>query len=118
MSLMTFIEHFSTPLFFAQKYYGLDAELEPVPTGTGTLTVRLKGQSDEEPLDIAIGLTEGFVADLGKTRASGGRAGYGLAGNYVASPLLWSIVVGSGREEINSVEDLKGKRVAVSRIGR
>ena len=111
-------EHFSTPLAFAQKHFGLDAELEPVPLGTGALASRLKGQTGEEPLDVAIGLTEGFVADLGRCKAAGQDAGYGLVGNYVETPLLWSIVVGSTRTDINDVGDLKGKRVGVSRIGR
>ena len=34
------------------------------------------------------------------------------------TPLLWSIVVGSSRYDIQRVEDLRAKRVAVSRIGR
>lgn len=89
-----------------------------MPTGTGTLAARLKGQSGEEPLDVAVGLTEGFVADLGKAHATGSDAGYSLVGNFVASPLKWAIVVGNGRDDINNLEDLKGRRVAVSRIGR
>ena len=58
------------------------------------------------------------MADLGKTHAAGYGPGYGLVGNYVETPLLWSIVVGKGRKDIDGIEDLKGKRVAVSRIGR
>ena len=65
-----------------------------------------------------MGLTEGFVADLAKTQAACEEAGYGLVGNYVATPLLWSIVVGSKRDDIRSVEESKDKRVGVSRIGR
>ena len=38
-------------------------------------------------------------------------------GTYVESPLCWAISAGAGREELQGVEDLKGKRVAVSRIG-
>ena len=58
------------------------------------------------------------MADLGKTQAAGQEAGYGLVGNYVETPLLWSIVVGSSGNDIQRVEDLRAKRVAVSRIGR
>lgn len=110
-------EHFSTPLAFAQKHYGLDADLISCPLGTGDLSSRLKAKSEERKLDVAIGLTEGFVADLGKTKAAGYEAGYGLVGTYVQSPLCWAISTGPERQEIKSVQDLKGKKVGVSRIG-
>jgi hypothetical protein len=111
-------EHFSTPIAFAQQHFGLDAELIPVPTGTGDLTKRLKTSDESEKLDVAIGLTEGFVADLGKSRAAAQEPGYGLVGTYVESPLRWAISTGKERADINGVSDLKGKRVGVSRIGR
>jgi hypothetical protein len=63
------------------------------------------------------GLTEGFVADLGKFQLANEKAAYGLAGTYVESPLCWAIVTGAQRRGINSVADLQGKRVGVSRIG-
>lgn len=68
-------------------------------------------------IDVAIGLTEGFVADLGKTIASNKRPNYGLIGTYVDSPLCWAIVTGAQRSEIKDVSNLQGKRVGVSRIG-
>jgi len=108
-------EHFSTPLAFAQKHYGLDADLIPFPTGTGALTSALKNADRSEGIDVAIGLTEGFVADLGKTGRNS--AGYGLAGTYVASPLCWAISTGAKRDDLQSVTDLKGAKVGVSRIG-
>ncbi|KAK5747236.1 hypothetical protein LTR17_000371 [Elasticomyces elasticus] len=110
-------EHFSTPLHFAAKHYALDADLVSEPLGTGALTARLKAESsDEQAVDVAIGLTEGFVADLGK---NGGKDGvrYGLAGTYVTSPLCWAISTGAERKDVTSVESLKGKKVGVSRIG-
>ncbi|KAK3640472.1 hypothetical protein LTR56_011810 [Elasticomyces elasticus] len=110
-------EHFSTPLHFAAKHYALDADLVSEPLGTGALTARLKADtSDEQAVDVAIGLTEGFVADLGK---NGGKDGvkYGLAGTYVTSPLCWAISTGADRKDVTSVESLKGKKVGVSRIG-
>lgn len=111
-------EHFSTPLAFAHQHFGLDsiAELIAEPLGTGALTSRLKAK-DQESLDVAIGLTEGLVSDLGKTKAAGNEAGYGLVGTYVQSPLCWAIVTGAQRAGIDSVDDLKGRRVGVSRIG-
>ncbi len=133
-------EHFSTPLAFAQRHYDLNADLIPEPLGTGALTARLKADTGTpKPLDVAIGLTEGFVADLGKAKTEGKDMGYGLAGTYVESPLCWAIVtgrlsmtkmaerpsfantsdpsVGAKRDGLDSVADLKGTRVGVSRIG-
>ena len=69
-------------------------------------------------LDIAIGLTEGWVAGLGKAQAEGKEAGYKMVGTYVETPLCWAISTGAGREDVRSVEELKGKKIGVSRIGR
>ncbi|WPH03904.1 Hypothetical protein R9X50_00678700 [Acrodontium crateriforme] len=109
-------EHFSTPLAFAQQHFGLDAELVPEPLGTGALTARLKSDN-EDGVDVAIGLTEGFVADLGKAKAAGIETGYGLVGTYVESPLCWAISTGAKRHEVTGVDGLKGTTVGVSRIG-
>ncbi|KAG9557469.1 periplasmic binding protein-like II, partial [Aureobasidium melanogenum] len=105
-------EHFSTPLHFAIKHFGLEADIKPFPTGTGALTASLKDNS----IDVAIGLTEGFVADLGKTNASKETPAYKLVGTYVESPLCWAISVGN-KSSINNENELNGKRVGVSRIG-
>lgn len=105
-------EHFSTPLHFAIKHFGLEADIKPFPTGTGALTASLKDNS----IDVAIGLTEGFVADLGKTNASKETPAYKLVGTYVESPLCWAISVGN-KSAINNENELNGKRVGVSRIG-
>ncbi|KAG9531400.1 periplasmic binding protein-like II, partial [Aureobasidium melanogenum] len=105
-------EHFSTPLHFAIKHFGLEADIKPFPTGTGALTASLKDNS----IDVAIGLTEGFVADLGKTNASRETPAYKLVGTYVESPLCWAISVGN-KSSINNENELNGKRVGVSRIG-
>lgn len=110
-------EHFSTPLAFAHTHYDLNADLIPFPTGTGALAGALKHDSKSQPIDVAIGLTEGFVADLGKTRSAGEDRRYGLVGTYVESPLCWAISTGASRSDVTSVSDLKDKRVGVSRIG-
>ena len=87
-------------------------------------------QDDE--IDVGIGLTEGWVAGLGKRRsASGGKkeeagegeaAGYKIVGTYVETPLCWAISTGgSGAQQgegIKDVEGLKGARMGVSRVGR
>lgn len=78
-------EHFSTPLYFAQKHFGLDATLIPFPSGTGHMITAI--QAGE--IDVAIGLTEGWVAGLGKGDIEGD-GGYRIVGTYVDSPLCVS----------------------------
>lgn len=106
-------EHFSTPLFFAEQeqYYasaGLKIEFTPVIEGTGRLIKLL----NENTVDIAIGLTEAFIADVAK-----GNDVYSVVGSYVKSPLCWAISTGINRTDITLAEDLQGKRIGVSRIG-
>ncbi|KAF2841227.1 uracil-DNA glycosylase-like protein [Patellaria atrata CBS 101060] len=105
-------EHFSTPLYFASKYYDLSSDLVPFPSGTGHMVKSL--QSKE--IDVGIGLTEGWIAGIGKAKAEGKDPGYRLVGTFVESPLQWAISTGSKRE-LGGVADLKGKKMGVSRIG-
>jgi hypothetical protein len=77
-------EHFSTPIHFAKKHYGLEAELIPFPSGTGHMITALRGGE----IDVGIGLTEGWVAGLGRSQESGDRdGGFKLVGTYVETPL-------------------------------
>ncbi len=69
-------------------------------------------QSDE--IDIGIGLTEGWIAALGKQKDG---AGFKLVGTYVDTPLCWAISTGVDRE-IEDAKELDGKKIGVSRIGR
>ncbi|CAA9963151.1 TauA ABC-type nitrate-sulfonate-bicarbonate transport system periplasmic component [Pyrenophora teres f. maculata] len=105
-------EHFSTPLEFAKKHFGLEAELLPYPSGTGHMVTAL--QADE--IDMAIGLTEGWIAAIGKAQAAKQDAGFRVVGTYVETPLCWAISTGAKRE-LEGIKDLKGKKVGVSRIG-
>ncbi|EHK26143.1 uncharacterized protein TRIVIDRAFT_86201 [Trichoderma virens Gv29-8] len=105
-------EHFSTPLHFAQKHFGLDATLIPFPSGTGHMITALR--ADE--IDIGIGLTEAWIAGLGKEGIEGD-GGYRLVGTYVETPLCWAISTGAKRPEITAVDSLKGGKIGVSRIG-
>lgn len=75
-------EHFSTPIHFAQKYFGLDAKLIPFPSGTGHMITAIRAGE----IDIGIGLTEAWVAGLGKEDAPGD-GGYRIVGTYVETPL-------------------------------
>lgn len=104
------IEHFSTPIHFAQKYFGLGATLIPFPSGTGHMITLL--QANE--IDVGIGLTEGWVAGIGK---QGEKAGFKIVGTYVETPLCWAISTGANRE-LKDVSELKDKKIGVSRIGR
>lgn len=72
-------------------------------------------QSDE--IDIGVGLTEGWIAALGKGQAAKQDAGFRIVGTYVETPLCWAISTGARRQELQGVQDLKGKKVGVSRIG-
>ncbi|KFX98925.1 hypothetical protein O988_04143 [Pseudogymnoascus sp. VKM F-3808] len=105
-------EHFSTPLHFAQKHFGLDATLIPFPSGTGHMITSLRAGE----IDVGIGLTEGWVAGLGKGDVEGD-GGYKIVGTYVDSPLCWAVSTGAQRKEIQSIEDLKDSNIGVSRIG-
>lgn len=67
-------------------------------------------------IDIGIGLTEGWVAGLGKVQSSN-NGGYKIVGTYVESPLCWALSTGAKRSDVKSVSDVKGGRVGVSRIG-
>jgi ABC-type nitrate/sulfonate/bicarbonate transport system substrate-binding protein len=106
-------EHFSTPLEFAKKHYGFDSQLLPFPSGTGHMVTAL--QNNE--IDVGVGLTEGWIAALGKAQAAKEDAGFRLVGTYVETPLCWAISSGTQRNNINGIEDLQGKKVGVSRIG-
>lgn len=64
-------------------------------------------------LDVAIGLTEGFVA----ARVNqGDAAGFRLVGTYVETPLCWAISTGKGREIPGGARGLEGKKIGVSRV--
>ncbi|KAK4033270.1 hypothetical protein C8A01DRAFT_19772 [Parachaetomium inaequale] len=107
-------EHFSTPIHFAKKHYGLDAELIPFPSGTGHMITALRSGE----IDVGIGLTEGWVAGLGKAQEAGDRdGGFRLVGTYVETPLCWAISTGADRPEIKTVDSLQGGKIGVSRIG-
>lgn len=69
-------------------------------------------------IDVAIGLTEGWVAGIGKAQEEGKEAEYRMVGTYVETPLCWAISTGGGRGDVKGVEGLRGGKMGVSRIGR
>ncbi|KAJ9206266.1 hypothetical protein DTO021D3_4887 [Paecilomyces variotii] len=112
-------EHYLTPLHLAVRSASslpFNFTLVPFPSGTGHMITCLR----EKEIDIGIGLTEGWVAGLtGKSQLHQNvvSGGYKVVGHWVETPLRWAIVTGREREDINSVSDLKGSRVGVSRLG-
>lgn len=114
-------EHYLLPLHYASfnHFWRFPVELIPCPSGTGQMITLLR----EDKIDIAIGLTEGWVAGL-LTPEGSQKKGYNIVGSWVENPLRWSIVTGKDRQTLNTVKDLlqggteSGKiKVGVSRLG-
>ncbi|KAJ5148929.1 hypothetical protein N7448_000507 [Penicillium atrosanguineum] len=113
-------EHYLTPLHLALRSPAVASlpfkiVTTPFPSGTGHMITSLRSNE----IDIAIGLTEGWVAGLtGKTQPQNpAEGGYKIVGHWVDNPLRWAIVTGRNRGEVNGVTDLKDQRVGVSRLG-
>ncbi len=106
-------EHYLVPLHLAKPKFPFPVELIPFPSGTGHMITSLRSDS----IDLAIGLTEGWVAGLLTTEGKEAR-GYSIVGSWVQNPLRWAIVTGRNRNNINSVGDLQTHgRVGISRMG-
>ncbi|MCB0514532.1 MAG: substrate-binding domain-containing protein [Chitinophagales bacterium] len=104
-------EHFNLPWHiafengvFQGKEYSL--QWQDIPQGTGAMCKMLR----EETLDLAVVLTEGIVADIIK----GNNAR--IVQQYVKSPLVWGIHT-SYDAPYRNVEELEGKKFAISRFG-
>ncbi|KAL8965803.1 MAG: hypothetical protein Q9197_006321 [Variospora fuerteventurae] len=111
-------EHFSTPIYFAQTHFSLQAILIAFPSGTGHMVTSIRAGE----LDLAIGLTEGWVAALAPLTPNPSSSthhnyDFKIIGTYVQSPLCWAISTGSTRDDIISTTELRGKAMGVSRIG-
>jgi hypothetical protein len=105
-------EHFSIPLLLATRTHALPATLVPFPSGSGHMIAALRAGD----VDAAVGLTEAWVAGLGRVDTHGAApddGGYRIVGSYVASPLRWSINVAAPRD----ISSLAASRVGVSRLG-
>lgn len=92
------------------------SSLPPLPSiltkvlagGTGQLIAALK--ADE--IDISIALTEALITGIVKKTAE-----YKIVGTYVTSPLNWAVIVGKD-SKYQKLEDLRGEKIGISRIGR
>src|SRR5690554_3015781 len=85
---------------------GIDLQWANVPEGTGKLCQMLR----EGETDMAVILTEGIIKDIIDGNPSK------IVQVFVQSPLLWGIHV-SANAPYQQLEDLKDKKVAISRYG-
>ena len=104
-------EHFNMPWHLAlENNYFAQAHLNVVwkdyPGGTGAMMQAIR----EGTVDIAVALTEGVVAEIVNTQSC-----Y-IVQYFVTSPLRWGIHV-AAPASFQHVDDLEGKRFAISRPG-
>lgn len=104
-------EHFNLPwhLSIENKLFeknNLTVRWKDYPGGTGAMCADLRSGE----LDIAIVLTEGIVADIARGNTAR------IVQWYVTSPLLWGIHV-PANSVFQTMEEVKGKRYAISRFG-
>lgn len=85
---------------------GIALEWTDIPEGTGKMCQMLR----DNETDLAVILTEGIVKDITFGNPSQ------IIQEFVSSPLLWGIHV-AHNSDFNAIEDLKHKRVAISRYG-
>lgn len=109
-------EHYLLPLHLSLPHLttsNLQIDLIPFPAGTGAMILSLRASE----IDLAVGLTEGWVAGL-LSDANRAKGGYSIVGSWCRSPLRWAVVTGRNRREIDNVGDLaRNRRVGVSRMG-
>ncbi|KAI5476839.1 NMT1/THI5-like domain containing protein [Pseudohyphozyma bogoriensis] len=99
-------EHFSSPLL---QLAAKDPSIELVSCGSGTGQLITAIRNNE--IDIAIALTEALITGIAKKSAD-----YKIIGTYVTSPLNWAVAVGK-ESKYEKLEDLKGEKIGISRIG-
>lgn len=104
-------EHFNLPWYQAIEkglfeQAGVQVRWTDFAGGTGAMAKELRNGT----LDVAVALTEGIVADIVKGNPSK------IVQVYVESPLIWGIHVPAA-SPYQSVEELQGRRYAVSRMG-
>ena len=102
-------EHFNTPWYLASEqnrleHANIQLNWHECHGGTGEMNKALR----DGTLDMAVLLTEGIVTDIVHGNPSK------IVQFYVNSPLRWGIHV-SAKSEIYTLEDLKGKKFAISR---
>lgn len=104
-------EHFNILWHYAIEHgyfdaAGLDVVWTDYPSGSSPMARDM----DNQTIDMAVGITESFVTSI----ANGSQ--FKLVSWYVTSPLIWGIHTGAG-SQIQTVNDMAGKKYAVSRLG-
>ncbi|AJA69852.1 hypothetical protein MODO_0757 [Myroides odoratimimus] len=85
---------------------GINLKWTDVPEGTGKMCQMLR----DKETDLAVILTEGIIKDISEGNPTT------IIQEYVASPLQWGIHV-AHNSPYQKIEDLEGKRIAISRYG-
>lgn len=104
-------EHFNLAWYLTLKDGEYKAEeinlrWKDYPGGTGAMTEALRSGE----IDMAVILTEGIIKDIADGNPSK------IVQTFVETPLIWGIHVAAS-SEMTSVEELRGKRCAISRYG-
>ncbi|RXJ51160.1 substrate-binding domain-containing protein [Gelidibacter gilvus] len=104
-------EHFNLAWYLTlkngeYKEENINLRWEDYPGGTGAMSEALRLGT----IDMAVILTEGIVKDIAEGNPSK------IVQVFVETPLIWGIHVAEG-SEFKSIDDLKGKRCAISRYG-
>jgi ABC-type nitrate/sulfonate/bicarbonate transport systems, periplasmic components len=104
-------EHFNLPWYLTlsnKEYnaYGINLRWKDYFGGTGEMCKALR----EKEIDMAIILTEGIIRDIHNGNDTK------IVQVFVKSPLIWGIHVASNSKH-KTINDLKGKKAAISRFG-
>ena len=104
-------EHFNLPWHLCIendefKKEDINVIWKDFPDGTGAMTRALRSGE----IDVAVLLTEGATKDI----ISGNEAK--IVQSYIGSSLIWGIHV-DANSAYQNIEDLEGKKVAISRVG-
>lgn len=104
-------EHFNLPWYLTlkngeYKKENINLRWHDYFGGTGEMTRDLRNGT----LDLAVILTEGIVKDIVEGNSSK------IVQIFVKSPLIWGIHA-AGNSHLSTIEDLKGKKAAISRYG-
>jgi len=104
-------EHFNLAWYLtlkdgAYKREGINLRWKDYPGGTGDMCKALRNGD----IDLAVVLTEGIIKDIVEGNPSK------IVQTFVQSPLIWGIHVADD-SNYKLVDDLKGKKAAISRYG-
>jgi len=109
-------EHFNIPWEIAQNNNlcnldNININFIKIAGGTGEMLSSLKANK----LDVIVAVTESLIAGIAKEKDIDIR----LIGTYVESPLIWAVSVSPNNngDTIKTLEDLRSKRIGISRYG-